>query len=89
MGFFFYIYIRGGGGGGGDLAAQVDLTLAVLWRLKTSLCWDDGKAPWNQGFSEDRQTVYQLAYIPGRSYFMISAGCPSLKAVLEVEGRGW
>lgn len=36
-----------------------------------------------------RLTVYQLAYIPGRSYFMISAGCPSLKAVLEVEGRGW
>lgn len=38
--FFFniYIYIRDdGGGGGGDLAAQVDLTLAVLWRLRPLL----------------------------------------------------
>lgn len=87
MGFFFFL-IRGGGGGG-DLAAQVDLTLAVLWRLKTSA----GMTGMHRGTRASRKTgrltVYQLAYIPGRSYFMISAGCPSLKAVLEVEGRGW
>lgn len=36
--FYIYIYIRDdGGGGGGDLAAQVDLTLAVLWRLRPLL----------------------------------------------------
>lgn len=30
----FYYIGDGGGGGGGDLATQVDLTLAVSWRLR-------------------------------------------------------
>lgn len=32
-----FFFLNSGGDGGGDLAAQVDLTLAVLWRLRPLL----------------------------------------------------